>query len=733
MTIRRGRLLALFLALSLVMSLIPLWDGGHDAARAEEYGVVINGRVRLRENASKNSSYWFFLQPGRVCEILSETNAGGVHWYRVKSSHADVATRTSTRTYWGYIDADHFRPLTSDETASYLANNSSSLSGALPLPTGSGSAVVGAVGRVNAGGTNFREGPSKKDHSMMQLDKGTLVTLTSIPAGRGEDYWYGVSYDGRNGYIQSPFIDVVEGGSTPTPTPTSTSGVTPTPTPTGAANSVILIKSSCHMRVSPNGAFDRDNDWVGYGSILPLDGDPVVKDGYTWYPVARYGKTWYVRSDCVQLSGSTPTPTGGVTPTPTPVIQKGTVTTIKSGCNLRSTMGGTVILQIPKGKTMPYTAGPSPYNGYNWYYVQYGDNRGYLRSDVISVDPGGESVTVNPSTSPDPTAQGYVKTNATDVNLRTKAGYTKVIGRVAKGTVMPYFGTTMVNGVTWYRVLHSTLGYGYLHGSFVNIVNSDGSPTPTPAPTAAPTGAIITGEGGGLPEATYSTLRLGTKGSDVTRLTTALRNKGYSITVTNTYTTAVYNVVKQFQRNNKLSVDGIAGPATQHKLYGTVPVGTNTGSLTMTLYPAEKIDWWTGGINEMWKKGTDYKVYDVKTGIVWMAHRWSGGYHADIEPATAADTARICKIYGVTTAAEIKAKNLYQRRPCLITIGNRTFACSLYGVPHNDEGDTIKDNNMTGQICMHFTNSWTHGSKKVDSLHTEAIQYAWEHAPNGHK
>ena len=646
MTIRRGRLLALFLALSLVMSLIPLWDGGHDAARAEEYGVVINGRVRLRENASKNSSYWFFLQPGRVCEILSETNAGGVHWYRVKSSHADVATRTSTRTYWGYIDADHFRPLTSDETASYLANNSSSLSGALPLPTGSGSAVVGAVGRVNAGGTNFREGPSKSDHSMMQLDKGTLVTLTSIPAGRGEDYWYGVSYDGRNGYIQSPFIDVVEGGSTPTPTPTSTSGVTPTPTP---------------------------------------------------------------------------------------VIQKGTVTTIKSGCNLRSTMGGTVILQIPKGKTMPYMAGPSPYNGYNWYYVQYGDNRGYLRSDVISVDPGGESVTVNPSTSPDPTAQGYVKTNATDVNLRTKAGYTKVIGRVAKGTVMPYFGTTMVNGVTWYRVLHSTLGYGYLHGSFVNIVNSDGSPTPTPAPTAAPTGAIITGEGGGLPEATYSTLRLGTKGSDVTRLTTALRNKGYSITVTNTYTTAVYNVVKQFQRNNKLSVDGIAGPATQHKLYGTVPVGTNTGSLTMTLYPAEKIDWWTGGINEMWKKGTDYKVYDVKTGIVWMAHRWSGGYHADIEPATAADTARICKIYGVTTAAEIKAKNLYQRRPCLITIGNRTFACSLYGVPHNDEGDTIKDNNMTGQICMHFTNSWTHGSKKVDSLHTEAIQYAWEHAPNGHK
>ena len=726
-------MLALFLALSLVMSLIPLWDGGHDAARAEEYGVVINGRVRLRENASKNSSYWFFLQPGRVCEILSETNAGGVHWYRVKSSHADVATRTSTRTYWGYIDADHFRPLTSDETASYLANNSSSLTGALPLPTGSGSAVVGAVGRVNAGGTNFREGPSKSDHSMMQLDKGTLVTLTSIPAGRGEDYWYGVSYDGRNGYIQSPFIDVVEGGSTPTPTPTSTSGVTPTPTPTGAANSVILIKSSCHMRISPNGAFDRDNDWVGYGSILPLDGDPVVKDGYTWYPVARYGKTWYVRSDCVQLSGSTPTPTGGVTPTPTPVIQKGTVTTIKSGCNLRSTMGGTVILQIPKGKTMPYMAGPSPYNGYNWYYVDADGLRGYLRSDVVQVV--SSTVTTNPSVTADPAAAGYVKTTATDVNLRTKAGYSPMLGRVEKGVVMPYYGApTVVNGVSWYRVYHSSLGYGYIHGSYVAVVNADGSPTPTPVPTEAPTAATVTSSSSQV-EASYSTLKLGSTGAAVRNLVQALKDQGYfSGAVTNRYTSAVEKAVRAFQRAKGLSVDGIAGSATQHALYGTVPVGAaDTSNLTMTLYPAEKVDWWTGGINSLWVKGTNYKIYDVKTGIVWWAHRWSGGYHVDAEPLTAADTARLCKCYGVTAASEIKSKNLYQRRPLLLTIGTRTFACSLYGIPHDEKDQTIKNNDFNGVLCIHFTNSWTHGSKKVDSLHTEAIQYAWEHAPNGHK
>ena len=77
---------------------------------------------------------------------------------------------------------------------------------------------------------------------------------------------------------------------------------------------------------------------------------------------------------------------------------------------------------------------------------------------------------------------------------------------------------------------------------------------------------------------------------------------------------------------------------------------------------------------------------------------------------------------------------MWQRRPCLVTIGTRTFACSLYGVPHNyPKGDTIPDNEYRGQACLHFTNSKTHDSNKVDSGHQAAIEYAYENAPNGHK
>ena len=796
---RNGRFLALFLALTMALSLIPgsLTD---PAARAETYGMVINSSVKLRREATSNSDFWFVLPVGWVCTIHAESNANGTHWYRVIAPHPDAKDVTKARTYWGYIASEYFRPLTDTETAEYRKNPSSFVAssvsggGTVATPAASGTntgasesgtnttaastaagstasaagtssstaAASGTTGSITNGGTNFREGPGKKYHSIMKLDRGTVVNITSIPDGIGEDYWYGVSYAGKTGYVNSEFVRVLSGGAAARVTVSPTA--TPTPPPsTDGYNAVQLVLTSAHLRTSPNGDYNRDNDWEGAGSILPLNGTAVNRAGYIWYPVQKDGRTYYVRSDCVRLtsvggtataaptatvtaSGTTATPTPDATastPTATPAPSSGTgvvgyVQTTKSGCNLRATMGGTTIKQIAKGVTLPYLSQPTAKGGYTWYYVNADGNRGYLRGDVVKVvSSSGSSETSTATAAPvtDENATGYVMTNASDVNLRTKAGYSAMIGRVARGVVMPYYGTpSTVNGVPWYHVYHDTLGYGYIHGSYVNVVNSDGSATPTPQPTAAATGVTVTASTSEV-EASYSTLKVGATGTAVQTLVQALKNRGYySGTVTSKYTTAVASAVRAFQRANNLSVDGIAGAATQHALYGTVPVGASASSaLTMTLYPAEKIDWWTGGINQMWARGTSYKIYDVKTGIVWWARRWAGGYHVDAEPLTAADTARLCKAYGVTSASEIKSKNLYERRPSLVTIGNRTFACSLYGVPHNDDGDTIKDNDYTGQLCIHFSNSWTHGSKAVNSLHTEAIQYAWENAPNGHK
>jgi hypothetical protein len=766
MTIRYGRFLAWLLALCLLLPVVPGEVVSVAQADSATYGMTTANGVRVRKEASTKSDYWFQLDSGYICTIEGETNNEGIHWYKVIAVHP---IPESTRTYKGYIHGDFFRRLTDQEETDYLSGQAAAAAfeSQTAVPTAAdadNTSVTAATGTVTNGGTNFREGASMSAHSIMKLDRGTVVQITSVPPEVDENHWYGVYYAGYSGFIRSDFIRLNNSSATVTVSPTATPSSAPTSSGSSstAYNAVQLILTSCHLRTAPAGSFDTDKDWVGKGSILPLAGSGVNKSGYVWYPVRKDNKTYYVRNDCVQLIYSssyptlnpstvtaTPAPTQStVTPTPAPTAAPtaaptsaaifGYVRTIKGGANLRSTIGGTVIRQVAKYRTLPYLLPPFQKSGYTWYFVEVDGNRGYLRSDVVKVvdSPDGEPVVTvapSPGVTEDPDAAGYVITIASSVNLRTGAGYTPTKGRVDKGVTMPYYGTpTVVKSVTWYHVKHPTLGYGYIHGSYVNIVSPDGSATPTPTggtvtATPAPTSQV---------EATYTILQLGSTGAAVQRLVAELKKQGYYTgEVISRYTTAVRNAVRAFQKAKGISVDGIAGAATQHALFGTVPVGAaDSSNLTMTLYAAEKIDWWTGGINELWAKGANYKVYDVKTGIVWWAHRWSGGYHVDAEPLTAADTARLCKSYGVTTAQEIANKNLYQRRPLLVTIGTRTFACSLYGVPHNyPEGDTISTNEFRGQLCIHFTNSWTHGSKRVDSLHTEAIQYAWENAPNGHK
>ena len=700
MTVYR-RLICLAVALCLLLTLIPSVTGTLMSAGAEtkRYGVTQTKtakEVNTRVGAGLDQKLAFRLPDNFVCEIRETKVVKGVTWYKIATVDPE---RNDAVIHIVYIHGDYFRELTDEETNQFMNsgtvatptpvpdyNNGQPTPTPTPVPSGKNTdlpALDGSIGSVTAGGTNLREGPGTGYRSITRLDRNTQVELLTIPSVRtpGSNTFFKVRYGDTIGYIMSDFISIISGG--------------------------------------------------------PASGDSVVV---------------------------TATPAGNTanTPTPTPIPSGnviGYVKTIKGGCNLRATISGTVIKQIKKNVTLPYILEPVKKNGYTWYFVVDGSNRGYLRSDVVRVvkDPGATAtpeVTNTPApddtatpipdvtATPAPTeeaATGYLKTISSGVNLRKKAGYTDVIGRVDKNVVMPYYGEpTKVKGVNWYYVKHPTLGKGYLHATYINLCDSDGSAiaTPTPAPTDTPApGTTISPSGSGQ-EASYTTLKTGSTGTAVKNLVTELKNQGYfSGTVTNRYTTAVAAAVKAFQRAKGLSVDGIAGAATQHALFGTVPVGAGDSSnLTMTLYPAEKIDWYTGGINELWARGSNYKVYDVKTGIVWWAHRWAGGLHVDAEPLTAADTARLCKCYGVTTASQITSTTHWQRRPLLVTIGTRTFACSLYGVPHNyPEGDTISTNNFRGQVCIHFTNSKTHDSRKVDSGHQEAIQYAWENAPNGHK
>ena len=537
---------------------------------------------------------------------------------------------------------------------------------------------------------------------------------------------------------------------------TDSEGVEVTAAPTGSATSTPVVSVNGYIVTTKSKVYLRKYAIAGAailgnidetGTVLPMAGNTVQGSGYTWYYITANQQNGYLRGDCARrltdeevasylANGTLPTATPS--PTATPVLSS-YILTILDSVNLRASASSDarVVKNVPLGTVLKYTS-KTISGGKTWYKAEYNTETCYVLLSCARIMNETEYAaylaalpTPTPSPTPTPTPRpedmsNTALTKTTNIIVRSSGNSTaSMVTKLYKsGQVCILTGiTSNSDGVIWYKLRVSNVT-GWIRGDLLRILTKD---------EAEKLEAI--GDPDAPAEASYRTLSKGSTGDDVTRLQTALRDLGYlsSADVTGNYLTSTVDAVKQFQRDNKLTIDGIAGANTQHKLYGTVPEGTysdNPGStVTPTIYPVEMIDWYTGGIQSIWGRGTTATITDVRTGISFRARRWAGAYHADVEPLTAADTAAMCRVYGVSTAQAISDNNLYQRRPIWVTIGGRTFAASMYGVPHNyPEGDTIADNEFNGQFCAHFVNSRTHGSGAVDPDHQAAIQYAYDHA-----
>ena len=645
--------------------------------------------------------------------------------------------QTSGSSYlWYYVRYNNLAGYIRGDFVRVCDQNGNPLGEATAAPSVTATPVVysGYV-KLTKTGVNLRVSPAGR--SQGQYDIGLILPIAGATVSSGRYQWFCVrTPDGKTGYVRSDCAVPCDlNGNQVT--------VTPTPAPTTSISTygyIQITKPSTNLRRTIGGETIHQ---LANESVWPLIGTVITTNGVTWYPVSADGYTGFVRGDCAYKLSATQEASylagKGIpkeTPAPTGSIQQTSyVQTTLDYVNLRQTASrdSKSVAKVRTGTVLAFnattTAGTS-----TWYRVVYNSTEVWVLGRCVKVMTQAEYqewLNKNPgAATPQPdAAKGYIVTTRDGVNIRATANGSRILTRVNKGTVLPYYAENIKAGsYTWYLIRLSNGTEGYIRSDMVSKSNNNGGtlPTATPAPSGSPTTK---------PSATYTTLRLGSTGDAVTRLVQELINQGYYTgSVTNVYTSAVQAAVRAFQSAKGLTVDGIAGKQTQHALFGTVEPGADDYTdYNFQFYPAEKIDWYTGGIQQRWAKGASYKIYDVKTGIVWWARRWAGYSHADIEPVTAADTARLCQIYGVNNAQEIWDKNLWQRRPCLITIGNRTFACSLFGMPHNPDGDTIPDNNMTGQICMHFTNSKGHESGKVDTYHQQAIEYAWQNCPAGHK
>jgi peptidoglycan hydrolase-like protein with peptidoglycan-binding domain len=222
-----------------------------------------------------------------------------------------------------------------------------------------------------------------------------------------------------------------------------------------------------------------------------------------------------------------------------------------------------------------------------------------------------------------------------------------------------------------------------------------------------------------------SVLRLGSSGSAVKKLQQALKDKGfYKKNCDGEFGQQTLAAVKAFQVKNKLTADGIAGPATLGKLYasGSTSASSDKPASTTSTKPSasgvQLLEW--SKVKKMIKSREVITVYDIKSGKTYKVQQLASGNHCDVEPLTADDTVTIKAING--------GKFTWTPRPVWVTFGDGvTVAASIHSMPH--DVSNIKNNNFDGHVCLHFLGSKTHnGNASYTQAHQDTVQQAWKAA-----
>lgn len=678
--------------------------------------ITPSGKTNIRSRTQVNSNNVVAkVEQGEVLPYYATTVVNGVTWYYVYEAGEAV---------FGYV-------LGSCCVKTDAGGNVTAVPTNTPAPDGN--TVLGYI-LFTSGGVNLRKTASMGAKILGRFDKGDVTPYYGVETHNGVN-WFSVRQDGEKGYVHGSYCQICDMyGNIITPDDPN-SGVTQGYLRTTADK--VYVRKSAKMGA---GTYGQVKD---KGTVLPIVGATVRNGSVDWYCVSFDGNIGYIHGKYISvlsaeqvkayLNGQTLPPDA---PTPTPAPKPTNyITTTSDKVWIRkspSTKAGTKG-QANRGAVFQFT-GTTTVGSTMWYKIKVNGEECYIMGKYCRVMTDAEynmyiGSQPTPRVTPTPKPEDWSTTALTNtvkviVRAAGSSGAKQLALLYKDNQVCTLLGSTNVSGgYTWYNVRVNGTN-GWIRGDLLRILTKEQA-------------AIFekTGDPAARPEASYNTLRLGSTGEDVTKLQNRLIDLGYlpAGSANGTYGSATADAVRKFQSDEGLSQDGIAGSQTQHALYGTVEKGyydtQNGSSTTVTLYKPELIDWYKGGIQSIFYRGCVATVTDVRTGISFKVKRWAGGDHADVEPLTAADTAAMCKIYGVKTAQEISDKNLWQRRSLLVTVNGHSYCASMYGIPHNyPAGDTIPNNDFNGQFCIHFVNSKTHASDKVDKDHQNAIMYAYNNA-----
>ena len=177
-----------------------------------------------------------------------------------------------------------------------------------------------------------------------------------------------------------------------------------------------------------------------------------------------------------------------------------------------------------------------------------------------------------------------------------------------------------------------------------------------------------------------------------------------------------------FQRAYDLEVDGKAGPASAAAVQEALNNGGNGSSAGRIKVSSNGVilSEWFNYMKNVFPKYESLRCVDVQTVREFKLRAFSCGNHADVEPPTKEDTDILYEING--------NKWSWDPRPIWVYIDGQCYAAVINVQPHGP--DTLPDNGMSGQICMHFMHSRNHNTGKENKNMQAGVLEAFAQAEN---
>ncbi len=232
---------------------------------------------------------------------------------------------------------------------------------------------------------------------------------------------------------------------------------------------------------------------------------------------------------------------------------------------------------------------------------------------------------------------------------------------------------------------------------------------------------------GTLPAGLAAELNLGDI-DEVIKLQTALQCLKYLAAVSGTYGEDTMKAVADFQKDNGLVSDGIAGHSTQELLYSgnAKPASTPPPELEEGAGVIEGPDksqvqllHWFDTVKPSVKEGQTCLVFDPVSKRSWTLQFYLLDRHADLEPLTLRDTQIMNAAFGNKTA--------WTPKPVYVKLPDGRWTLATTNNTPQSSG-SITGNGFDGYLCVHFLRDMAEAQKNTPeygAANQNVIRDAW--------